>query len=267
MKTTPAFTIRPLCLLVSVMAFSLTGCEYWPPALLTQLEQLRTYVQDLSDERAELEMKIREATLVREELQEQVEELARENESLRTKVARLEQTRVASTSRSARKASARATRTPTRLSASASHGRTLYVKQPWMHGKDVRAVQQSLKAIGVPVTVDGYYGADTRAAVVWFQRKHGLRPDGVVGPGTRSALSRRAHEQERDRTVRLRKPHMHGSDVKSIQKALRHAGVSIKVDGTYGSDTRSAVKTFQRRQGLRADGVVGPATREALGLS
>ncbi|MDF3290315.1 MULTISPECIES: peptidoglycan-binding domain-containing protein [Streptomyces] len=35
-----------------------------------------------------------------------------------------------------------------------------------------------------PGTVDGIYGANTRSAVVAFQRKNGLADDGVVGPNT-----------------------------------------------------------------------------------
>ena len=139
-----------------------------------------------------------------------------------------------------------------------------------MRGKDVKSVQSALKNLGVPVQVDGYFGADTQAAVVWFQRKHGLRADGVVGEKTKELIERRAvfAETSNDgRVIRLKRPHMQGPDVKSIQRALRHAGVRVRVDGTFGAQTQAAVKRFQQQQGLPADGVVGPATREALGLS
>jgi N-acetylmuramoyl-L-alanine amidase len=39
------------------------------------------------------------------------------------------------------------------------------------------------------------------------------------------------------------------------------------VDGIYGSATKSAVQYFQRSNGLTADGVCGPATLTALGIS
>jgi peptidoglycan hydrolase-like protein with peptidoglycan-binding domain len=53
-----------------------------------------------------------------------------------------------------------------------------------------------------------------------------------------------------------------GSAVKELQRKLRVSPVS----GYYGNETRGAVKRFQRRRGLSADGVAGPATLRALGI-
>ena len=52
-----------------------------------------------------------------------------------------------------------------------------------------------------------------------------------------------------------------GTAVKQLQRKLH-----VQVTGYYGTDTRRAVKGFQRRQGLTADGVAGPATLSALGI-
>jgi peptidoglycan hydrolase-like protein with peptidoglycan-binding domain len=55
---------------------------------------------------------------------------------------------------------------------------------------DIAAVQAKLNALGQnpPLAVDGNYGPASRAAVIAFQKAHGLTPDGVVGPATLAAL-------------------------------------------------------------------------------
>lgn len=61
---------------------------------------------------------------------------------------------------------------------------------------------------------------------------------------------------------------MRGSDVREIQTKLRQWGYYRgAVDGIYGPRTTAAVKLFQRRNGLRVDGAVGPQTWAALGYS
>ncbi len=59
-----------------------------------------------------------------------------------------------------------------------------------------------------------------------------------------------------------------GSDVTKVQKKLIQWGyLSGSADGRYGEKTRQAVVAFQRRNGLAADGRVGPATAAAMGVT
>lgn len=56
-------------------------------------------------------------------------------------------------------------------------------------GEEVTRVQQKLKQYGYfSGTVDGQFGQATYDAVVWFQKKNGLKADGVVGRATAAAL-------------------------------------------------------------------------------
>ncbi len=61
------------------------------------------------------------------------------------------------------------------------------------------------------------------------------------------------------------KPLDTGKQVKILQGALNALGFSVgKPDGDYGPKTQSAVEQFQSSKGLTADGIVGPATLNAL---
>lgn len=56
-----------------------------------------------------------------------------------------------------------------------------------------------------------------------------------------------------------------GEMVRQIQKALYGAGFPTGcIDGIYGQMTRDAVAQFQIKKGLKADGIVGPATLALL---
>ncbi len=58
-----------------------------------------------------------------------------------------------------------------------------------------------------------------------------------------------------------------GSKVTTIQTKLKNWGYySGTVDGIYGKGTEDAVRSFQEKNGLTADGVTGSATLRALGM-
>lgn len=59
-----------------------------------------------------------------------------------------------------------------------------------------------------------------------------------------------------------------GEQVSKVQRKLRQWGYyDGAVDGVFGQETYDAVVRFQRKNGLTADGVIGSATAEAMGLS
>lgn len=59
-----------------------------------------------------------------------------------------------------------------------------------------------------------------------------------------------------------------GEDVIKIQKRLKQWGYyNGSVDGIFGSGTLAAVKSFQRKNGLTADGIVGKKTAAAMGIT
>ena len=59
-----------------------------------------------------------------------------------------------------------------------------------------------------------------------------------------------------------------GELVTTLQKRLKTWGYYTgSVDGIFGSQTEQAVKYFQRKNGLAVDGIVGPATAKAAGIS
>jgi rare lipoprotein A (peptidoglycan hydrolase) len=60
----------------------------------------------------------------------------------------------------------------------------------------------------------------------------------------------------------------HGGDVVTLQRVLAMKGYSVgPADGIFGRMTKLAVKRFQKRKGLAADGRVGPQTTHALAYS
>lgn len=72
----------------------------------------------------------------------------------------------------------------------------------------------------------------------------------------------------RDASAAVLKNGSQGKDVRTLQSKLKRWGYyNGSVDGIFGNQTESAVKSFQRSNNLTPDGIVGPATAKALGLS
>ena len=144
-------------------------------------------------------------------------------------------------------------------------------------GEDVKSVQTRLKALGYYTgTVDGKYGSDTIAAVTAFQTQNGLTADGVAGSGTYKVLfSDSAKPAPSSPTpaptatpdpstfTNLKKGST-GEAVQRLQAALASLGYTVNTDGTYTNATVTAVKQFQKQNGLSVDGIAGPTTQKLL---
>jgi chromosome segregation ATPase len=76
--------------LVIAAAMLLGGCDYWPPALQTQIEQLRSELQTVTMEKAQLQNQIISLTKVKDDLQMQVDDLSRASRDKTTMIASLQ---------------------------------------------------------------------------------------------------------------------------------------------------------------------------------
>ena len=111
--------------------------------------------------------------------------------------------------------------------------------------------------------IDGIAGPMTAAAVRHFQKRKRLTVDGIPGPSTRRALGRLGRPLYGKRVLRIG---MVGWDVAVLQFMLTWRGAPTGIiDGYFGRETSLALRRFQRRARLAADGVAGPVTRRALG--
>lgn len=102
------------------------------------------------------------------------------------------------------------------------------------------------------------YGEPLAFAIQLFQRKNNLKMTGEVDAETYKLL---ISEDAKKYTVSLGAD---GTDVEQLQDRLYELGYLNKVTGHFGTETESAVKEFQKRNGLYDDGNVGSQTREAL---
>lgn len=64
----------------AALVLSLSGCDYWPPALQAQIEQLRSEIQVVTAENTQLQSEISELSRTRQDLQTQFDELSRVNQ-------------------------------------------------------------------------------------------------------------------------------------------------------------------------------------------
>jgi peptidoglycan hydrolase-like protein with peptidoglycan-binding domain len=125
----------------------------------------------------------------------------------------------------------------------------------------VKSLQYLLNAHGAKLAVDGRFGPLTKAAVIAYQKAHGLPATGMVNTGTWRSL-----------IVTVRQGSV-GPAVRAVQDQINFRnnknGHTLNVDGIFGPKTTAAVRAFQQGMsaeipGFTVDGVVGPRTWQAL---
>ena len=170
-------------------------------------------------------------------------------------------------------------------------------------GEEVLKVQQALDKLGYKVgKLDGSFGAYTENALRKFQKKYGLAVDGIAGTRTRELLYEKANlasSSSEPVTVSTPTasvstgtvstvvspsvtaagsdgsffggnyasiyPGQSGTRVVLLQNALLQLGYPVgRVDGKYGTNTRNAVRSFQKAQKLTQDGIAGKNTLQRM---
>lgn len=127
---------------------------------------------------------------------------------------------------------------------------------PWDFDPAVAELQGLLRAHGYTIRIiDGDFGSLTEAAVRSFQKKHGLRINGVVGPQTWAAL--KSTVQPGARVLRLG---YSGHDVYELQGLLQVNGYEVNRTGIFDQKTKLAIKDFQLKHKLKDNGIVNSIT-------
>lgn len=156
---------------------------------------------------------------------------------------------------------------------------------------DVLKLQKALDILGYyDGKLDGKYGDGTANAVKAYQKDHDLEADGYAGKGTVTSIfgscssnslttqpepGSEAASSAKDKTVdsiaeigsapAKCEEGDSGTDVVKIQQALEYLGYyDGAIDGDYGQATVAAVKAFQSKRGMKADGIAGESTIRVL---
>jgi predicted nucleic acid-binding Zn-ribbon protein len=72
------------------LCLSLVGCDYWPPALQAQIEQLRSETQALTMEKSQIQAQLHDLSKAKTDLQEKVDELSRNSHEKTAMIASLQ---------------------------------------------------------------------------------------------------------------------------------------------------------------------------------
>ena len=129
--------------------------------------------------------------------------------------------------------------------------------EPGTTSRPVRTLQCVLNDTQFgPVTVDGFYGPETKAAIkeLTGNFEGGIENRFLVRTWYWTILFSQSH---RLRGLELGDS---GIRVKTLQRALRADGETVVVDGDFGSQTRAQVRVFQEKCDIKVTGRVNDQT-------
>ena len=156
-------------------------------------------------------------------------------------------------------------------------------------GDPVKDWQDFLKAQGYDIGkggVDGYFGDSTVSATKKYQKKVGVKVDGMAGKDTWAKAKKDGLKWKRKGKkpktpsapkFPLPKGHWYGVEsrnsknhsgfyakdragIKQFQNKLKSRGWKISADGRFGPATQKVVRQFQAEKKIRVDGAVGQVT-------
>ena len=149
-----------------------------------------------------------------------------------------------------------------------------------MRGDAVLKLQQDLSKLGYySGTISGHFGSKTEAAVMSFQKANGLSADGIAGSKTlakiatalgnssssSSSSNSSSSNSSSSSSSSLLKQGTKSEAVRTLQQNLKTLGYYTgSVTGNFGPLTKEAVYSFQKANGLSADGVAGEKTLAAI---
>ena len=142
--------------------------------------------------------------------------------------------------------------------------------------EDIRRAQAILKDLGLYYgDVTGNIGTKTKAAIEKFQKTNGLTVNGVPDSETLAVLESvyGGDEEEEAEEAEAETPEEFtslrfgstGTNVSILQENLTRLGYYYgEITGNYGTKTRAAVRSFQKKYDLTADGIAGKKTFAAV---
>lgn len=138
--------------------------------------------------------------------------------------------------------------------------------------ENVKWVQEHLIALGYDLGIygaDGDFGGYTLRAITKFQQEYGLPVTRIADLATITMLENPIkpawkNPYPRPANTSITKKGMINVNVFWIQTVLKRYGMTIIIDGIFGSKTEALVKQFQSENGLKPDGIVGAKTLAVL---